>query len=310
MASEKISTSRMVAIVIAVALVAGYAISGNFLYHAVIGLDATAFPAGEWIQRTFGPDMSNAIAGIVLGLGTLLLIPLIAIGFVFSRTSHASGEANRGRRRFLTTSLAGFGALVAAVVGSLAHALFGVGKEGDGWYDISGKISSDDGVVKTHPTWDDAWKTAQIRSYGRLGRTGSENRVQLFQRLVVISGQVIATAGHQLRFVRLGRLGESARDGRKDGRRLGKLLLHREAVSLPHQGKGKRHSRFKADNPVGGQIELNILFQNTVRGMVRGNNIDSAVPQAFPDCLDIIAGPQGRIHLCVGVIKIHGILGQ
>ena len=172
MAFEKGSTSRMVGIVMVVAIVAGYAISGNFLYHAVIGLDATAFPAGEWIQRTFGPEMPNAIAGVVLGLGTLLLIPLIAIGFVLSRTSGATGEPNRGRRRFLTSSAAGFGALVAGLVGSLGHALFGIGKKGDGWYDISGKISSDEGVVKTHPSWDDAWKTAQIESYGRLGRTG------------------------------------------------------------------------------------------------------------------------------------------
>ena len=172
MAFEKGSTSRMIGIVMLVAMVAGYAISGNFLYHAVIGLDPTAFPAGEWIQRTLGPEMSNAIAGVVLGLGTLLLIPLIAIGFVLSRKSGAVGEANPGRRRFLASSAAGFGALIAGVVGSLGHALFGIGKKGDGWYDISGKISSDDGVAKSHPTWDDAWKTAQIQSYGRLGRTG------------------------------------------------------------------------------------------------------------------------------------------
>jgi hypothetical protein len=37
------------------ALVAGYAISGEYLYHAVIGLDASAFPAGEWVQRHLAP---------------------------------------------------------------------------------------------------------------------------------------------------------------------------------------------------------------------------------------------------------------
>jgi len=176
MAFEKGSTSRMVGTVMAVALIAGYAISGNFLYHAVIGLDVTAFPAGEWIQRTFGAEIPNAIAGIVLGLGTLLLIPLIAIGYALygrsGTTSGSTGEANRGRRRFLTSSAAGFGALVAGLVGSLGHVLFGIGKRGNGWYDISGQISSDNGVVKTHPSWDDAWKTARIESYGRLGRTG------------------------------------------------------------------------------------------------------------------------------------------
>ena len=174
MAFEKGSTSRMIGIVMAVALVAGYAISGNFLYHAVIGLDASAFPAGEWIQRTLGPDSSNAIGGVVLGIGTLVLIPLIAIGFALYRTSGGADEANRGRRRFLTSSAAGFGALAAGVVGSLGHALFGVGKTGNGWYAVSGNISSDEGVVKTHPNWDEAWKSARVESYGRLGRTGWE----------------------------------------------------------------------------------------------------------------------------------------
>jgi len=174
MAFEKGSTSRMIGIVMAVALVAGYVISGNFLYHAVIGLDATAFPAGEWIQETFGPEMSKAIAGIVLGLATLGLIPLIAIGFALFKTSGGAREANHGRRRFLTTSAAGFGALVAGVIGSLGHALFGVGKKGNGWYDVSSNISSDDGIVKTHPSWDEAWKSARVESYGRLGRTGWE----------------------------------------------------------------------------------------------------------------------------------------
>ncbi len=179
MAFEKGSTGRMIGIVMVVALLAGYAITGNFLYHAVIGLDATAFPAGEWIQRTLGPEMPNAIAGVVLALGTLLLIPLIAIGFALFRTMpdempDEMGGANPARRRFLATSAAGFGALVAALVGSLGHALFGIGKKGGGWYDISTQISANNGVVKTHPSWDEAWKTARIESYGRLGRTGWE----------------------------------------------------------------------------------------------------------------------------------------
>ncbi len=180
MAFEKGSTSRRVGAVMALALLAGYAISGNFLYHAVIGLDATAFPAGEWIQRTLGPDMSNAIAGVVLALGTLLLIPLVALGamlFATRATPSDAGEpsaleAQRGRRRFLTSGATAFGALVAGVVGSLGHALFGVGKNGNGWYQVAGNVSSDKGVVKTHPTWDDAWRTARVESYGRLGRTG------------------------------------------------------------------------------------------------------------------------------------------
>ena len=61
MAFEKGSTTRIVAIATTLGLVAGYAISGNYLYHAVIGLDATAFPGGVWIQRTFAADPAGAV---------------------------------------------------------------------------------------------------------------------------------------------------------------------------------------------------------------------------------------------------------
>jgi predicted aldo/keto reductase-like oxidoreductase len=171
MAFEKGSTSRIVGIVIAVALVAGYAVSGHFLYHAVIGLDASAFPAGEWIQRTLGRDASNAIGGVVLAVGSLVLIPIVA--FVFTRSSlrRRSSEADGSRRHFLASSAAGLGALGAGAIGAVSHALFGVGKQGGGWYEINGKISSDDGVVKTNPIWNEEWKSARVESYGRLGRT-------------------------------------------------------------------------------------------------------------------------------------------
>jgi len=42
-------------------MLAGYAVSGTLLYHSVIGLDASAFPAGEWIQRRFAGDAQNAV---------------------------------------------------------------------------------------------------------------------------------------------------------------------------------------------------------------------------------------------------------
>ena len=35
---------------LALALVAGYFVTGHYLYKAPIGLDASAFLAGEWIQ--------------------------------------------------------------------------------------------------------------------------------------------------------------------------------------------------------------------------------------------------------------------
>ena len=51
MAFEKGSTGRFALIVVIVAMVAGYAVSGTLLYHSVIGLDSSAFQAGEWLQR-------------------------------------------------------------------------------------------------------------------------------------------------------------------------------------------------------------------------------------------------------------------
>lgn len=186
MASEKSSTGRVVLIVSIVALVLGYFVSGDLLYHAVIGLDASAFPAGEWIQRTLTPDAQNATGGLVVGIGFLLLLPIVAF-FVVRAVSRRNVLARRqaatpnatepdaGRRSFLAGSAAGAGAGLAAfaagAVGMIGHSLFGIGKKGDGWMSIQGNISSDDGVVKTHPVWKEEWKSARVQSYGRLGRT-------------------------------------------------------------------------------------------------------------------------------------------
>ena len=49
------------------ALVAGYFVAGHHFYHLPIGLDASAWPAGESIQqlhqRVLNPDVENATAG-------------------------------------------------------------------------------------------------------------------------------------------------------------------------------------------------------------------------------------------------------
>lgn len=181
MAFERASTSRVVLIACAVSLLIGWGVSGRFLYRAVIGLDASAFPAGEFIQGFF-PDAPNAVAGLVLGLGTLALIPIVVFLVVRlvarrpARRSHSAPAADPDRRRFLAGSAAGLGAGVGALaaggVGMVGHALFGVGKAGDGWSQIGSKISSDEGIVKTHPSWPERWRQARVRSYGRLGRTG------------------------------------------------------------------------------------------------------------------------------------------
>jgi len=162
MAFEKGSTSRVVGVALIAGLVVGYAISGYYIYHAVIGLDASAFPAGEWMQRTFGPKMPNAIGGLVLGLGSLILIPVIAFFFALSSLRRTARAADGSRRRFLASSATGLGALVAGTIGAAGHALFGIGTQGRGWYEINNNINSDDGVVKTNPVWKDEWKSAPV----------------------------------------------------------------------------------------------------------------------------------------------------
>jgi predicted aldo/keto reductase-like oxidoreductase len=157
------------------ALVAGYAISGEYLYHAVIGLDASAFPAGEWVQRHLAPGAPNAVGGAVAAIVTLLGIGLSG-GLLFralrGRPVPAPRDADTpARRAFLAGTAAGFGALLSGTVGMLANMLFGVGKSGDGWLGVQQQVNSNEGIVKTHPTWEPGWKGARVQAFGRLGRT-------------------------------------------------------------------------------------------------------------------------------------------
>ena len=180
MAFEKGSKSRFGLILAAVGLVGGYLVSGDLLYRSVIGLDASAFPAGEWIQKTLTPAAQNAMGGFVVGLGFLLLLGIAAFCLAWAHARRrqdegAPSEPNAGRRSFLAGSAAGAGAgvatLLAGATGMLAHSLFGVGKRGNGWLSVAQNVSSDEGIVKTHPVWKEDWKEARVESYGRLGRT-------------------------------------------------------------------------------------------------------------------------------------------
>jgi len=176
MAFEKGSRGRIVVIAWVVSLLVGWAIAGNFVYHAAIGLDASAFPAGEWLQRTLAPEAENAIGGMAAGLASLIGMALLVGAAVFVRArGTAKADADPGRRRFFASALvgvaAGIGALVAGTTGMAMHAVLGLGKGGAGWGRVGARISSDQGVVKTHPVWKDDWKGARVRAYGRLGRT-------------------------------------------------------------------------------------------------------------------------------------------
>ncbi len=162
---------RRIAIVALVSLGLGWAVSGDLLYDSMIGLDASHFPAGEWIQKTFAPGARHAVGGIVLAAAFLLLLGVA--GFWLGRPRPGAGSGTHpGRRRFLIGSFAGSATFLAGLAGALGHALLGLGKRGDGWLGVQARVSSNEGVVKTHPTWQESWRGARVEAYARLGRTG------------------------------------------------------------------------------------------------------------------------------------------
>ena len=156
------------------ALVIGYVVSGRLVYDSLIGLDPSHFPAGEWIQGLFGPGVTKAVGGLVVA-GIVLVAASIAAVAIFLRVSReraAGAPPDAARRRFLSGTAVGTGTFLAGLAGAAGNALFGLGRDGDGWAGIQSGISSDEGVVKTHPEPSDAWRGARVRAYGRLGRTG------------------------------------------------------------------------------------------------------------------------------------------
>lgn len=169
-------TRTVVVASILVALVAGLTFAGEWVYLSVIGLDASAFPFGEPIQtaaRSFSPGLDKAVGGLVVALGTLLLIATLAV--VFSRRAVHAAAAERGvpvsgRRVFLVGAGAAVGSLVAGVGGIWARAARGVGTGAGGWQVPVSEIFVQD-VPETHPTWEGDWKGSRVKRYGRLGRT-------------------------------------------------------------------------------------------------------------------------------------------
>ena len=98
------SSARNVALVVtSVALVVGYFFVGDYMYRMAIGLDPSAFPLGESIQRvavSLSPGMTVAAAAAVwVGVG---LLAVAAFGFVAVRRLVRGRvvEADPGRRSF------------------------------------------------------------------------------------------------------------------------------------------------------------------------------------------------------------------
>jgi len=162
---------------IAVAVGVGFWVSGPVLYRTFIGLDASAFPAGDLLERLgrlFLPDAGFSAAGLVLAL--LLGFPAAALAFLAVRGARRAAT-DRSRRRFLTGAASGVGAALVATAASTAvafgRAFLGWGNEGRGWRGPAGEIFGGQ-VVKTNPSWPEEWKGARVKAYRRLGRTGFE----------------------------------------------------------------------------------------------------------------------------------------
>jgi predicted aldo/keto reductase-like oxidoreductase len=173
--------SRPLKVALACMLVAGlvgFVISGSLMVKSFIGLDPSAFPAGQLVQdigHALLPSINLAVGGLVLALGSLLLV-IIASFVLVRRSARAELPAldEEGRRSFLTGSLAGVaGAVGATAVGGGAmwsRAFAGVGNEGRGWGEPLQRLFVDP-VAKTHPEYKQEWRGSTVESYGRLGRT-------------------------------------------------------------------------------------------------------------------------------------------
>jgi aryl-alcohol dehydrogenase-like predicted oxidoreductase len=158
---------------LAFALVAGYFVAGHLFYKFPIGLDASAFLAGDAIHgaiRSFAPDTHGSIVGVVWLVVSLLAIATVTFFAVRTSQRAQARATDVSRRHFLGAWVASLAALVAGAAAATARAIYGLGYGGRGWMGINESIQAP--VVRTHPEWMEAWKGAHVKGYRRLGRTG------------------------------------------------------------------------------------------------------------------------------------------
>jgi hypothetical protein len=152
------------------ALVVGFFVSGDFLYRAFIGLDPSGFPAGPFFQaigKALMPGLGVTVAGVVLAVGSLLLLAVIVFFLVRASVRAKVAETDPARRSFLTGAASGAG----AALGSLVVGAGAAAGRFSPWLPVGQEISGGE-VVKTHPEWKQAWKGSRIQNYRRFGRTG------------------------------------------------------------------------------------------------------------------------------------------
>jgi len=172
---ERMRTVVWISFVVAICV--GYFGAGHYMYRMAIGLDPSAFPVGEALQRValwFAPGLNRTVAGAVWMVVWLAVAGIVAFLLVRSRLRQRAVLVDPARRSFLTGigigSLAGLGAAAVAALAAAVNALFGVGRSGVGWASVGRGIGAD--VVKTNPVWKTAWKGSHIAAHRRFGRTG------------------------------------------------------------------------------------------------------------------------------------------
>ena len=96
------------------ALVAGYFVTGHYLYKAPIDLDAGAFLAGEALQKlalAVNPELTRVVSGLILAILSALAISLVVFFLVRAAVRGQLAAVDPSRRRFLTGAGTGAGAM-------------------------------------------------------------------------------------------------------------------------------------------------------------------------------------------------------
>ena len=162
------------------ALVVGFLVTGSLLYGAPIGLDQTAWPAGQWIfdqLSRLGEVPHGSVVGAVWAGSPCCSPPGSLSGRCAGQRWPSAprriraagvpdGHRDRGRRR-------GLGAAGVSGLAAGARAFYGIGQGSQGWAGVNAGISGGGGP-KTHEAWLDTWKGSEVQSYRRLGRTDFE----------------------------------------------------------------------------------------------------------------------------------------
>ena len=186
------SVSRWI-IWLAISALVGFFVMGSLLYRSAIGLDASAFPAGETIQKlseALFPSFRNAAGGLfwLVAIGLVLAFS----GFFFGRAGGQKNNPNAKRRNFLLGSGFALSSILASGGAAFARAILGVGNDGRGWGEVGDKIS-DRKVAFTHSSWPDAWKGSRIKNHRRLGRTNYQ-----VSDIVLGTGRLVGEDGERI----------------------------------------------------------------------------------------------------------------